>query len=282
MSSLLSLRNADLASTLKSLQCEVRDNPAEPKHRIFLFQLLCILGQWDRALGQLNVLRDLNAESLSLVQTYQETLNCEALRADVFAGKRSPLLFGEPESWMALMLESLKLFGQGKESEAATMRDNALQDAPTASGTVSFFPEKKSTDKATTVESFPFEWMADADSRIGPFLETIINGRYFWIPFHRIRSMVMEKVSDLRDLVWLPAHFEWANGGETVGFIPTRYVDSQTQSDDHVRLGWKTLWNQVGEGTFVGLGQRILATDTDEYALTKIHKIEFNMSDMHG
>lgn len=282
MSSLLSLRNADLASTLKSLQCEVRDNPSEPKHRIFLFQLLCILGQWERALGQLNVLRDLNAESLSLVQTYQETLNCEALRADVFAGKRSPLLFGEPESWMALMLESLKLFGQGKESEAATMRDNALQDAPTASGTVSLFPEKKSTDETATVESFPFEWMADADSRIGPFLETIINGRYFWIPFHRIRSMVLEKVSDLRDLVWLPARFEWANGGETVGFIPTRYVDSQTHSDDHVRLGWKTLWNQIGEGTFVGLGQRLFATDTDEYALTKIHKIEFNMSDMHG
>ena len=282
MSSLLSLRNADLASTLKSLQCEVRDNPSEPKHRIFLFQLLCILGQWERALGQLNVLRDLNAESLSLVQTYQETLNCEALRADVFAGKRSPLLFGEPESWMALMLESLKLFGQGKESEAATMRDNALQDAPTASGTVSLFPEKKSTDEAATVESFPFEWMADADSRIGPFLETIINGRYFWIPFHRIRSMVLEKVSDLRDLVWLPARFEWANGGETVGFIPTRYVDSQTHSDDHVRLGWKTLWNQIGEGTFVGLGQRLLATDTNEYALTKIQKIEFNMSDMHG
>ncbi len=282
MSSLLSLRNADLASTLKSLQCEVRDNPSEPKHRIFLFQLLCILGQWERALGQLNVLRDLNAESLSLVQTYQETLNCEALRADVFAGKRSPLLFGEPESWMALMLESLKLFGQGKESDAAKMRDNALQDAPTASGTVSLFPVKTSTDEPTIVESFPFEWMADADSRIGPFLETIINGRYFWIPFHRIRSMVLEKVSDLRDLVWLPARFEWANGGETVGFIPTRYVDSQTQSDDHVRLGWKTLWNQVGENSFIGLGQRILATDTDEYALTKIHKIEFNVSDAHG
>ncbi len=275
MSSLLSLRNADLATSLKSLQTEVRDNPSEPKHRIFLFQLLSILGQWDRALGQLNVLRDLNAESLSMVQTYQETLNCEALRADVFSGKRSPLLFGEPDPWMALMLESLKLAGQGKESESAKMRENALQEAPTMSGTLSMFPEKTSADEPATVESFPFDWLADADSRIGPFLEAIINGKYFWIPFQRIGSIALEKVSDLRDLVWLPARFEWANGGETVGFIPTRYVDSQSQTDDQVRLGWKTVWNQVGEGTYVGLGQRVLATDADEYALTKIQKIEF-------
>ena len=275
MSALLSLRNADLATSLKSLQAEVRDNPSEPKHRIFLFQLLSILGQWERALGQLNVLRDLNAESLSLVQTYQETLNCEALRDAVFLGKRSPLLFGDPEPWMALMLESLKLTSQGKVAESATMRETALQDAPTVSGTLSLFPEKTHGDDSVKVEAFPFEWLADADSRIGPFLEAIINGKYFWIPFQRIGSIALEKVSDLRDLVWLPARFEWANGGETVGFIPTRYVDSQSQSDDHVRLGWKTIWNQVEEGTFIGFGQRILATDLDEYPLTKIQKIAF-------
>lgn len=274
MSSLLALRNADLASSLKSLQAEVRDNPAEPKHRIFLFQLLAILGQWERALGQLNVLRDLSADSLSLVQTYQETLNCEALREAVFSGKRSPLLFGEPEPWMALMLESLRLTSQGNVAEAATMREKALQDAPTVPGTLTLFPDKTQGDDAA-VESSAFEWVADADSRIGPFLEAIVNGKYFWIPLQRIRSIAFEKVADLRDLVWLPVRFEWANGGETVGFVPTRYVDSQTQTDDHVRLGWKTVWNDVGEGTFVGLGQRILTTDADEYPLTKIHKIEF-------
>ena len=275
MSSLLSLRNADLATSLKSLQAEVRDNPSEPKHRIFLFQLLTILGQWERALGQLNVLRDLNAESLSLVQTYQETLNCEALRDAVFSGNRSPLIFGEPEPWMAMMLESLKLTSQGNFAESATMRENALENAPAVSGTLSLFPEKTSSDEPATVETFPFEWLADADSRIGPFLEAIINGKYFWVPFQRIGSIALEKVSDLRDLVWLPARFEWANGGEMVGFIPTRYVNSQSQSDDHVRLGWKTIWNEVGEGSFVGFGQRILATDSDEYPLTKIQKIAF-------
>jgi type VI secretion system protein ImpE len=274
MSSLLSLRNADLASSLKSLQAEVRDNPSEPKHRIFLFQLLSILGQWERALGQLNVLRDLNAESLSLVQTYQETLNCEALRDAVFSGKRSPLLFGEPEPWMALMLESLKLTCQGKFAEAVSMRETSLQDAPAVPGAMTLFPDKSQVE-GVEAQTSTFEWIADADSRIGPFLEAIVNGKYFWIPLQRIRSIAFEKVADLRDLVWLPARFEWANGGEAVGFVPTRYADSQKQADDHVRLGWKTVWNDVGDATYAGLGQRILTTDADEYPLTKIHKIEF-------
>lgn len=275
MSPLISLRNADLAASLKALQAQVRDNPADPKHRIFLFQLLTILGQWERALGQLNVLRDMNEESLSLVQTYQETLNCEALRSDVFSGKRSPLLFGEPEPWMALMLESLKLFSQGKEAEATSLREKALEDAPTTAGVISLFPEKTDADEAPVVPTHPFEWIADADSRIGPFLEAIINGKYFWIPFQRIGSVSLERVSDLRDLVWLPARFFWINGGETVGFIPTRYVDSQSQTEDHVKMGWKTTWNQVGEASYVGFGQRILTTDVDEYSLTSIQKIEF-------
>ena len=273
MSSLLSLRNADLASSLKSLQAEVRDNPSDPKHRIFLFQLMCILGQWERALGQLNVLRDLSADALSLVQTYQETLNCEALRAAVFSGQRSPLLFGEPEPWMALMLESQKMTGLSKVAEAEAIRQSALQDAPASSGQLSFFPTK-TEGEVTNVEPVEFEWIADADSRIGPFLEAIVNGKYFWIPFKRIRSIALEKVSDLRDLVWLPVRFEWANGGEAVGFVPTRYVDSHAQTDDQLRLGWKTIWNEVGSGTYIGLGQRILTTDVDDYSLTSIHKIE--------
>ncbi|MEI7461250.1 MAG: type VI secretion system accessory protein TagJ [Pirellula sp.] len=276
-SSIQWLRNADLQSSLKSLQAEVRDNPSDPKHRIFLFQLLSIMGQWDRALNQLNVLRELSAESLSLAQTYQETLNCEALRHDVFAGKRSPLLFGEPESWMALIFESLKISCQeGKAAEASTLRSNAFEDAPTTSGTITLFPAKSTEDDKNPPEVATFEWIADADSRIGPFLEAIINGKYFWVPFQRIRTISLEKVADLRDLVWLPARFEWSNGGETVGFVPTRYPGSETQSDDQVRMGWKTIWNPAGQDTFVGLGQRILATDVDEYPLTKIAKIELS------
>ncbi len=278
MSSTQSLKNGDLPTALKQLQGEVRDNPSEPKHRIFLFQLLSVLGQWDKALTQLNVVRELSAASVSLAETYQEALSCEALRATVFKGKRAPLLFGEPEPWMAMILEALKLDCRGAHQEGAALRAQALEQAPTTVGKLRLHPpgEQKITAAASDEpRDIDFEWIADADSRIGPFLEAIVHGRYFWIPFHRIRIMLLDKAVDLRDMVWLPARWEWMNGGEAVGFVPSRYAGSESSDDNHIQLGWKTTWTEVASGTFVGAGQRLFTTNMDEYPLTSISRIEF-------
>ena len=40
---------------------QVRSEPANAKLRVFLFQLLCVNGDWDRALSQLNVAGELDA-----------------------------------------------------------------------------------------------------------------------------------------------------------------------------------------------------------------------------
>jgi type VI secretion system protein ImpE len=50
-----SVREGDLAGALMALQDQVRKNPSTSDLRVFLFQLLAVLGEWDRALTQLNV-----------------------------------------------------------------------------------------------------------------------------------------------------------------------------------------------------------------------------------
>ena len=45
------LRTGDLAQALADLQNDVRSSPDDPRHRVFLFQLLAVLGNWDRATG---------------------------------------------------------------------------------------------------------------------------------------------------------------------------------------------------------------------------------------
>ena len=47
------LRSGSLSETLDALQGEIRKNPADPRPRVFLFQLDCILGRFDKALTQL-------------------------------------------------------------------------------------------------------------------------------------------------------------------------------------------------------------------------------------
>ena len=256
------LKQGDIDGALSAIKDSVRDDPGNAESRTFLFQLLAVAGDWDRALNQLNVAGELEAKAIPMVQTYREALGCEALREQVFAGQRSPLVFGDPEQWIALALESVKLDAQGKHAEAAAMRDEAYEQAPAVPG---------------TVNGEPFEWLADADSRVGPFLEAIVNGAYYWIPMHRVATMTIEPPEDLRDLVWVPAQFSWANGGKSIALLPVRYPGTPDTPNDDLRLGRRTEWEEKGEGSYFGLGQRMLATDAADYPLLDVRELAFEV-----
>src|SRR6516162_8983450 len=108
MSAEQEIRIGNLTEALVQLQDEVRKDPADAKKRVFLFQLLCVLGEWKRALVQLSVAGQLDAGTIPMVQTYREALRCEVFRADVFTGRRLPLVFGKPAEWVALLIEALR------------------------------------------------------------------------------------------------------------------------------------------------------------------------------
>jgi type VI secretion system protein ImpE len=283
MSAYESLLSGDLGSALTALFDEVRNEPEQPRHRIFLFQLLSIVGEWDRALTQLNVARDLDPTAGVMAQAYQEILQCEALRRQVFDGLRTPLIFGDPEPWLAQLVEAMRLAGEGQADAAYELRQQALQEAPASAGHLSVRIPSGSTPGETggeedAVDEVGFEWLADGDTRMGPVLEMIVNGRYYWAPLHRISEIVIEPPSDLRDLVWTPAQFRWANEGEAVGVIPTRYVGSEANEEDAIRLARKTCWDQTGPDAYEGLGQRVFMTDLGEYGLLDIRRITLGAS----
>ena len=49
------LRAGKLPEALKALENAVRKDPADAGLRVFLFQLLAVVGQWDRALTQVKL-----------------------------------------------------------------------------------------------------------------------------------------------------------------------------------------------------------------------------------
>ena len=257
------LKSGDVDAALKALMQAVRDEPHKVENRTFLFQLLAVTGDWNRALNQLVVAGEMDSAAIPMVQTYREALSCEALRAQVFAGSTSPLIFGDPEQWIALLLESLKLVAGGEMPKATKLRLQAYEDAPAVAG---------------TVNGEAFEWLADADSRIGPFFEAVVNGSYYWIPMHRMSKIEVEAPADLRDLVWLPAQFSWANGGQAIGLIPARYPGSESSSEGAIQLSRRTEWSELDEDTYCGLGQKVMTTDADDYPLLEIREIVFDIA----
>jgi type VI secretion system protein ImpE len=254
-------REGNLAGALEELQNQIRKNPENSQFRVFLFQLLAILGQWQRASSQLDVLDGLDQSTWPMVHIYREAIRCEILRAEIFSGRRKPMIFGEPPQWIALLLESLRLVGESQYNQAIDLRDQAFESAAESSG---------------TIDEQHFGWIADVDSRLGPVLELILNGRYYWAPFQQIRTIKITEVTDLRDLVWLPAHFTWVNGGESFGLIPSRYPGSETAQDTALQLSRKTEWIELAQGVVQGSGQRMLATDQNEYPLLDIRNISID------
>jgi type VI secretion system protein ImpE len=151
-------------------------------------------------------------------------------------------------------------FAKGEFAAASELRRRAFEEAPAVGG---------------TVDGRRFEWLGDADTRLGPVLEVILEGCYRWVPFCRIRRVHFEKPSDLRDLVWLPAQFVWTNGGEASGHIPTRYPNTENSADSALRLARKTEWeNKEGEAC-IGLGQRTFATESTDYPMLECRIIDF-------
>jgi type VI secretion system protein ImpE len=258
-----SLKGGDPVAALAQLQEQVRAKPADPKLRIFLFQLLCVLGQWERALNQLTVASNLDPEAFAMAQTYGDAVKCEAVRDDVFDGKKSPLIFGQPEQWLALLIESLLLEGRGEHDRSRQLRSQAFDEAPTTTG---------------DIDGRPFAWISDADSRLGPVLEAVINGRYYWVPFSRLSKIELEPPEDLRDMVWIPARLQFENGGESVALIPTRYPGSAAAEDGLIALARKTVWEEIAPDTHRGLGQRVLTTDTDDVPLLEVRTISLTGS----
>jgi len=254
----LTLKGGDPSAALAQLQEQVRTAPSDPGLRIFLFQLLCVLGQWERALNQLEVASTLDPGALAMAHMYGDAIRCELVRTEVFAGRKSPLVFGQPEEWLALLIESRIVAGLGDIARAEELRLQAFAAAPASIG---------------DVDGRPFGWIADADSRLGPVLEAVINGRYYWVPFARLSRVVIDAPVDLRDVVWMPAHFEFENGGESVGLIPTRYPGSQAAEDGAIALARKTVWEEVAPDAHHGLGQRLFATDSEDIALMEIRAI---------
>src|SRR5205807_10283280 len=137
-----------LEEGLSALQTEIRSKPQDTRLRIFLFQLNCVLGRLDKALTQLQVIAGLNADTMLLAQIFRPVIACELLRREVFAGKRTPLIFGEPMEWMGLLLQANDLVARGEFTAAAESRGKAFEAAPASAG---------------KINGESFEWIADAD-----------------------------------------------------------------------------------------------------------------------
>lgn len=128
-----------------------------------------------------------------------------------------------------------------------------------------------------TCNGEPFTTIEDADPRIGARLEVSAGGRYLWIPFAHLASVAIEAPKNLRDLRWIPArlhtgeeirHMELGNV-----LLPALSPSAWRSEDAELRLGRATDWEELPDGDFAPVGQKVLRIDGREMPLVDIRQL---------
>lgn len=253
------LRSGDYDGARAALVEHVRAHPADPGGRMFLFQLLAIAGEWDKAKTHLAALAKLSPEAQMLSVVYNQAMEAEATRREVFAGReRAAILRGE---WADGIAEAIQHYANGEAGKGDEARDRAFDQAPDTPG---------------NIDGTAFEWISDSDGRFGPTFEAIIHGRYGLVAFSEVERLTSEGPRDLRDTVWYPVQIAFREGQSVAALLPARYPGSETAADPLARLGRSTGWESGPSGE-VGVGQHLLGlSNGEERGLLTIRSLVFD------
>jgi type VI secretion system protein ImpE len=252
-----------LQAAISQLTADVKASPRDLRNRIFLFELLCFTGDWQRAERQLDAVAQVSGDAtVELgIEVYRGILRAEASRRQLFQGEsRQPKFLSEPPPYTALHLKALteiieQHFDQAETSlkESSALRKN-LQGQ---------------------IDDTHFDDFKDGDDLIAPFLEVIVRADYLWLALEDIVRLEIPPPRTLRDLLWIPGKVELREQQTIDVFIPVQYYGSSDHAENPVKLGRMTVWENVGEETNLGKGQRTFLIDGDERSLLEIRKAEF-------
>ena len=232
-----------LAEAVTAAISDVKGKPADVGARLFLAELLCFQGDWERAEKQLDAAAKQSQDDGFFALLIRQLIRGEILREQVFTEGRPPQLVGELPPDAKLQLE---ICTELRNHQSTAELVEAAQEArlPIAG---------KCNDQA-------FDDIRDLDDRMAGILEVITaTGKYYWVPWKSVRTLEISKPERPVDLIWRKASIDVENGPEGDVFIPVRYPCPNAEGwDDQLRLGRATTWAGEGTGAVIGLGQKMI------------------------
>ncbi len=247
-------RAGSLTGPIATMENRGRRQPGASEPRWQLFRCLCVIGDWPRALKQLQVTAQFEPDFVLTAHVYRDLIRAEVFRQYVFEGKREPGFLLPAPPWLGRLHAALALAAVGDTAGADRTRHLALAEVPDAPG---------------QHDDIRFAWITDSDTRLGPVCEIVTGGRYAWLPFAQMQKLELGKPTALLDLLWRPATVTLADGVISRGFVPVRYAGSELGSDA-VRLARETTWKEMGETGVIALGQRTWMTEGGDIAMLDV------------
>ncbi len=135
---------------------------------------------------------------------------------------------------------------------------------------------------AGTLNGRAFSSIEDADPRVGTRLEVMAAGKYMWVPYAYLEAVRVEAPRMLRDVRWMPARVSTSAAiremelGEVL--LPALTPSVWRTADAELRLGRATDWEELPDGEYVPVGQKMLRVDDDLVPFSEVRELTFATS----
>lgn len=240
----------------------VRNKPADVRARSLLCELLCFCGEFERADKQLDAALQTDPQTMVGVSLLKHLIRSELARREVFRQGRVPEFLTMPTESQKKRLEAMLCLRSGQAADAARLANEAVELDGDLSG---------------EVDGVSFSEFMDLDDLLGQTLEVYTaTGKYYWIGFEQVVSLEFDPVVHLSDMLWRAAAIETVGDVNGRVHIPALYEGSDKSSDQRIRIGRATEWNQVDSiGPTRGSGQREFLVNDDVVSIMQMKKLSF-------
>ncbi|MDR1462985.1 MAG: hypothetical protein LBI68_07615 [Azoarcus sp.] len=251
-----SLITNGLAQEVERINAAIRTEPLAASHRMALAQLRLVQGEYAKALQQLQLACQFDADLAPEAQLIRALVRAEQTREAVFGGKILPDLLTPPSAWLEGMIAALREDGV----KAAEMRQEALSEALPSRGRYG---------------ETAFEWVADGDGRLGPVIEVILGGVYYWVPFDMVESLEIPAPKNAMELVWAAVDLKLYGHPARIAYMPSRYILLADEASDAFLIGTETNWEELPGGTWRGCGRRVWIVDGEPLSMFEAGRMSF-------
>lgn len=256
------LQAGHLQEAVDAALADVKKNPSDTDRRGLLAELLCFVGDWERADKQIDTIGHQDPQAIVGLSLIRQLIRAETSRKECFQDGRPPELLSEATPAMKKSLEALAALRAGDAAAAARLAAEAEQERVHIGGTCG---------------DQPFADFRDCDDITAGVFEVLSpTGKYFWIPIERVQSIAFQPPKRPRDLLWRQAEMSVEDGPNGDVYIPAVYfAPSGDGLEDQLRLGRGTDWTGDENAPTRGRGQRLFLIGDEAVPIMQLETLEF-------
>jgi type VI secretion system protein ImpE len=265
------LSTGNLAGAIDAATAAARSSPLAPEHRLVLAELLCFRGEFDRADKLVDAAMQMRSGPAPGLILFRQLLRGEVARQQFYDEGRVPEFRWEPGELERAALEAAVELRGGNVAAAAQVLQSAEERSPSS---------RRGSITLRTGESKTFDGFRDLDDLEAHVVTAYaMNGKFFLFPWSRVKRLVFNDATTLRDRLWRAVTATFSDGEEAQAFVPCLYAGTWRESDDALRVGQGSDWRTLDGGITRGVGLRMFLAGEETPTILDLKEIEFDDTD---